>query len=139
MADNDDERRKRQREREDEREQEERIARIQAGVEAPTSKGREAEDASETYSATMLMAQAEPLIEHLNSLYNQLVAGVEKRPPLEKRQQLDAYMTRLNTAVKNSPSLNFKYSNLVSKYQTYRDRWDRMLKDLESGKYRRRA
>ena len=85
---------------------------------------------------TMLL-QAEPLIEQVNSLYNQYLAGVERAPPIERRKLLEQLMAAILATPKPTQSYQFRANGTNSKYLTYRDRWDRMMKDLESGKIKR--
>jgi Mg2+ and Co2+ transporter CorA len=84
-----------------------------------------------------LFQRAEPLIDQLNSLYNQYVAGIEQRPPHERRKQLDELMATLQTMNKPTPAYQFRFTTLNASYLTHRDRWDRLIKDLESGKIKR--
>lgn len=84
-----------------------------------------------------MIQQADVLIEQVNNLYGMYFAGVEKRAPQEKRQLLDASVTKILAAPKANPAMQFKSQTLIQKYNTQKDRWDRMLKDLESGKLKR--
>src|SRR6185312_3659968 len=86
--------RRRQRELEDEEEKRAKEARKSPGA---AGAGRNAATSSRTGDAATdklleLFQRAEPLIEQLNSLYNQYITGVESRPPLERRKQLDQTM-----------------------------------------------
>ena len=85
-----------------------------------------------------LVERAEPLIEQLNNLYASYIAGVDKIPPTERRKQLDQTMTALQLSAKPTRALAFRIDGLQSKYISYRDRWDKLMKDLESGKIKRR-
>lgn len=84
-----------------------------------------------------LMQRAEPLIEQVHSLYNQYLAGIETRPPVERRKQLDQVMLTLQLMTKPTPAYQFRYATINASYHTHRDRWDRLMKDLESGKAKR--
>lgn len=86
-----------------------------------------------------LFDRMEPLIERLNSLYNQYILGVETRPPIEVRSQLDQLVTKLRNLGKPTPAQQFRFSTLNTSYNMHCDRWDRMCKDLESGKIKRVA
>jgi len=86
-----------------------------------------------------LLQRAEPLIEQLNNLYAIYFAGVEKLPPNERRQQLEALMSQLSVMHKPNPTYRFRVDTLVTRFVTYKDRWDKLLKDLESGKLKRRT
>ena len=84
-----------------------------------------------------LIEQATPLIEQLNNLYNQFFAGAEKVPPTERRKQLDQTMASIMLSSKPTPQMQFRCQTLNQSYISARDRWDRMMKDLESGKLKR--
>lgn len=84
-----------------------------------------------------LMHQAEGLIEQVNALYQQYTTGVEARPPRERRQLLERIIAQLSQAPKAVQMQKFRFSNIQSKYLLHRDRWDRLEKDVESGKIKR--
>ena len=84
-----------------------------------------------------LFKRAEPLIEQLNNKYTMYIAGVDNIPPLELRKQLDNLMTMLLSAPKPTNSYMFRFQTLQAKYQSHRDKWDRQMKDIESGKIKR--
>ena len=86
-----------------------------------------------------LFARAEPLIDQVNALYGQYIAGVESLPPLERRGQLDQLMLTLQTIHKPTAAYQFRFNSLQASYLSHRDRWDRMCKNLESGKITRPA
>ena len=83
------------------------------------------------------MDRAGPLIEQLNNLYNQYACGVDKIPPLQRREQLDQMMNMIMLMAKPTRALRFKYNTIYGRYITYRERWEKTLKDLESGKLQR--
>lgn len=83
------------------------------------------------------MDLATPMIEQLNNLYNQYFSGVERVPPTERRKQLDQLMFSIQNTSKPTTGLQFRSGTLVQQYNTAKDRWDRMLRDLESGKIKR--
>ncbi|MGZ3709841.1 MAG: hypothetical protein ACXVBC_13050, partial [Bdellovibrionota bacterium] len=85
-----------------------------------------------------LVARAEPMIEQLNNLYNMWASGAEKIPPIERRKQLDQIMVTLTLMGKPTSATQFRFSALNSTYITFRDRWDRLIRDFESGKLKRR-
>lgn len=129
MADKEDWRRRREREDEEEREEE-----LKKEKESPSfSSGVSSEKLVE------LLERADVLIEQLTHLYNMYFAGAERLPPVEKRKQLDQIMLSVTYAAKPTPSLLFKCNGMVSRYSTHKEKWDRMIKDLESGKIKRVA
>ena len=110
---------KEKRAREDEKEEEFRRSKVgQAEVSAgPTT----------NIDTRTLLDQVHPLIEQCNTLYNQYFAGAEKRPPIEQRARLDALIERLGKIQKPTPALQFRYQAVMAQYQTYRDRWEKLL------------
>ena len=73
----------------------------------------------------------------MHNLYNQYLAGIESRPPIERRKYLDQVMQTIQAMNKPTPAYQFRCNTLNSSYLTHRDRWDRLAKDLESGKIKR--
>ena len=84
-----------------------------------------------------LVQKAEPMIEQLTHLYNQFMAGAEKFPPIEKRKQLEEVMNRIHLMSKPTAAIQYRCQTLLAHFQANRDRWDRLIKDLESGKLKR--
>ena len=84
-----------------------------------------------------LLQRADPMIEQLNNLYHMYAVGVESLPPIERRRNLDTVMLSLQMMPKLTPSSLFKYNSILSRYQSYKERWDKLIKDIESGKVKR--
>ncbi len=84
-----------------------------------------------------LTHQAEVLIEQVDRLYTLYFQGMEKLPPIQKRKILDDMMDQIDREAKPTAQQRFKAQSARTKYSTYKDRWDKKLKDLESGKLRR--
>jgi hypothetical protein len=95
------------------------------------------DDPSDSDRIRHLIEKSEPLIDQLNNLYNMFAAGIEKIPPIERRKQLDQTMATLLAMGKPTPSLRFQASAVQAKYTAFCERWDRLLKGLESGKRKR--
>jgi len=135
MARDGDDATRRRREREDEEEAAQQAKKASVGeggkVGLPGSIGGDSEQLAS------LIERAEPLIEQLNNLYNQYIVGAEQRPPLERRKQLDQLMMTVQMMGKPTPTMQFRASTLTQRYTVNRERWDKMIKDLESGKIKR--
>ncbi len=84
-----------------------------------------------------LLQRAEPMIEQLNNLYAMFFSGVEARAPIERRKNLDQLMYTLQLTAKPTSAMQFRYNTLYNHFMVMRDKWDRMMKDLENGKIRR--
>lgn len=133
MVIDEEEKRKRLRQREDERDAEE------AAIKQVKKLGVSAQEANQISGDKFLelILKAEPLIEQLNNLYNMFFTGVEKIPPVERRKQLDQMMLSLQMMPKVNAAASFKYNNIHSKFISYRDRWEKMMKNFEDGKIKR--
>ena len=86
---------------------------------------------------TDLLDRIPPMIEQLNNLYNMYFSGAERLPPIERRSLLDAAVLQLTNLPKPTPALTFRATNLIQTYNTNRDRWDRKLRELETGTRKR--
>jgi len=138
MADNDDEIRKRRREREKERdEEEERERQLKKKGEIAPSLDNSESHVEFSEKLDDLTHRADTMIEQLNNLYHMFAVGIEKMAPITRRKQLDEIMVAIQMAPKMTPSSLFKTNNIQSRYHTHKERWDKLLKDLESGKVKR--
>lgn len=106
------------------------------GVAAPTSGvgGSDITDPGIRFETQLQAVQS--LIEQVNSLYAQFLAGVELKPPREARARLDAQLASLLKSQKPTAAYQFRFNALQATYASYRDRWDKQMKDFESGKIR---
>ena len=96
------------------------------------------EEESHITDATMkklylFMRRTNPLIDQINQNYRAYVQGVEDFLPRVKRGQLDELMKVMTNLPKSTPQSRFRYVNLQQKFIAFRDKWDRLVKDLESG------
>ena len=129
---------KKRREREDEREREEAHEalkkRISGKSPAESVIGKADPLQSSSVPLDALMEKAQSMIDQVDHLYGMYFAGVEKIPPHQVRSVLDQLMLSLQNQQKSTPAQKFKYTSLASRFQSYRDRWDKKLKDLEKGR-----
>jgi hypothetical protein len=86
-----------------------------------------------------LLRRAEPMIAQLNTLYTMFITGVERLPPLEKRKQLEQIMATLQSTPKPNATYGFRVNTLNTHFLTMRERWDKQIRDVESGKIKRTA
>lgn len=84
------------------------------------------------------MDMVEPMLEQLNNLYNQYVNGVEGHPPVLKRQQIDQLMFTLHMSPKHTQGLRYRADTIYARFVAYRNRWDRLLRDIEAGRVKRK-
>lgn len=141
MAQDDDyfSRRRRERDRQEERQGERRDEPGRDGADGdPSSQSGENTGLTDlSKKIDELMRRAEPLMEQVNSLYNQYAAGVEQRPPVERRKNLDQLMVSIQMMSKPTQAQQFRANNLVANFNLYKQRWERLLKGIESGEIKR--
>ncbi|MFL5813111.1 MAG: hypothetical protein ACJ763_05995 [Bdellovibrionia bacterium] len=134
--------RKRREEEKEQREAEERAdeeARKKKHA-STTAPGRAAStDSSGALSFDELLRRATVLIDQLEHLYRQFTVGILARPPVEERARLDGMITQMTHATKGSTADRFKFSGVLQSYNTHKQRWDKLLADVESGKIKRVA
>jgi len=130
MASDDEEQRKRRRAREDEYELEEQARKQRLGVEATRPSSEQLEE---------FLERIEPLIDQVDNLYNQYIHGYEKHPPLERRKLLDQLISTVSLMGKGGSTLQFRYNTLHARYISHRDKWEKWMRNLESGKLKRAA
>jgi hypothetical protein len=132
MAKQDDENWKRRREREVEQDEEEKNER-------ELRKGAGTSEGSRNRSSELdeLIQRADAMIEQVSNLYNMFAVGVERLAPIERRKQLEQVMLSIQMMSKPTPSSLFKANSIQSRYQSQRERWDKLLRDIESGKVKR--
>jgi hypothetical protein len=142
MAKQDDDNWKRRRERELEQDEEEtKVRELRKGTVAAPGRGDFAtlEGSTDRSNDKLedLIHRADGMIEQVSNLYNMFAVGVEKLAPIERRKQLEQVMLSIQMMSKPTPSALFKANSIQSRYQSQRERWDKLLRDIESGKIKR--
>ena len=74
---------------------------------------------------------------HLRGAFEQYFMGVERKPPTEEHEAFKRKLRDIRSTFVRATSVKFKVQGLSSKYQTYERLWDRTLKEMEAGTYRR--
>ncbi|HCM40865.1 MAG: hypothetical protein A2Z97_07205 [Bdellovibrionales bacterium GWB1_52_6] len=128
MAEDDEDKIRRRREREDEIEQEDLAKKKKMGVESVRPPAEQTED---------YLNRIDPLIDQVDSLYGQYIHGLEKHPPLERRKMLDQLINTVSMMPKVGSNLQFRYNTIHARYISQRDKWEKWMRDLESGKLKR--
>lgn len=84
-----------------------------------------------------MLKRVESLIAQVDTGYNMFATGVELQPPRQRREQLDQLINTLQMGPRPTSTLWFRFTTIKNQYVTYVTRWDRMMKDIESGKIKR--
>jgi len=130
----DDFKRRREREDESEREFEQKRIRDRGVSSTPGGFSDTTTSTDPTQKLSELMDRAGPMMEQLNNLYGMFFAGVEKRPPVERRQILDSVMQQISGLPRPTPALQFRVQTVISTYNSHKDRWDKLLREREQGR-----
>lgn len=93
------------------------------------------------------MKQADPIqqeveelelkVERLKALYQQFFMGIEKIPPDVIKKEVDRTIWRLRREQLRGTRLQFKFQQIVQRYNTYQNYWARILRQMEKGTYQR--
>lgn len=75
-------------------------------------------------------------IDRLRVLYEQHFLGMEKMPPVVARREADKVLQMLGAQSIGNTALRFRYQTLLRRWKTYTERWDKVVREIESGTYR---
>ncbi len=71
--------------------------------------------------------------------YEQYFMRILKREPLKLRTEVEMTIRKYTGTKMTNTAFQFKFNNLVAKYNTFRQYWTRTLRAIEEGTYTRRA
>ena len=69
--------------------------------------------------------------------YEQYFAGVEKREPQRERNELARRIRHFTNRPIFQTDVKFRYQGLATRFHTYSQYWDRILRLMDEGKYHR--
>jgi hypothetical protein len=78
--------------------------------------------------------QIEYGIRQLKIEWDKFFGGVERKPPNEFRQRLETLMRRYAAGELRNSGDRFRYQQLVSKYNTFSELWNKRLRAMEEGR-----
>ncbi len=96
--------------------------------------GKKVGDAEE---ASRACAAVEAELAELRAAYDQYFLGVERRPPTKQHEALRKQMRDLKNTFIRQTAIRFRIDNLGQKMTTFERLWDRTLKEIEAGTYKR--
>ena len=76
-------------------------------------------------------------IERLRALYESFFMGVERRPPVVPRTELNRLMLELQQVSIRNAALRFRFQSVAQRWTLLVTYWNRTLREIESGTYRR--
>ncbi|TXD35803.1 hypothetical protein FRC98_14090 [Lujinxingia vulgaris] len=84
-----------------------------------------------------MLNNLERQIDRLRVLYERYFNGVDRRPPSHQRQEVVRLSFELEHTFINNTAQKFRLRALVQRFQTFKTYWDRTLRQIEEGTYKR--
>ncbi|BCR06729.1 hypothetical protein DESUT3_37980 [Desulfuromonas versatilis] len=81
------------------------------------------------------LSRIEQDLKELEILYEQYFAGVEKREPVKQRDGLAQRLRHFTNRRITQTDLRFRYQTLAARFHSYATYWDRILRQIDEGRY----
>lgn len=81
------------------------------------------------------IAAIEKKLIQLKTDYEQYFMGFQKRAPEALRVELDRLIQLYSNQRITNTALNFRYKTVVARYNSYKTYWDRIMREIEEGRY----
>ena len=81
------------------------------------------------------LQQLETKLKDLRRDYEQFFVGARERPPRNTRKQVDRLVRELEGASVTNTSQKFRLRGLVQRYTSYKQKWNRVERQIEQGTY----
>jgi hypothetical protein len=72
-------------------------------------------------------------IRKVKNKYDQFFSGIAKMPPRHERHLLEVYIFELGKMKMRENARRFRYNQLLSRYNQYREMWGRKMREREEG------
>ncbi len=76
-------------------------------------------------------------IQELHVLYEKYFLGIDRRPPEQERKRISQKAREMRTSTIRNTALKFKINTLFAKLISFERMWDRTLREIEEGTYKR--
>src|SRR4051794_32289574 len=76
-------------------------------------------------------------MERLRTLYESFFLGVERQPPNVPRREMNRLMLELQQDPISNSSMRFRFQTLMQRWVLFTAYWNRTLREIEAGTYRR--
>lgn len=76
-------------------------------------------------------------ITQLQVSYEKYFLGLDRRPPEQERKRISTRMREMRTLVVRNTALKFRINSLFAKLISFERMWDRTLREIEEGTYKR--
>ena len=83
------------------------------------------------------LAELDEALTNLHVLYEKYFLGIDRKPPDAERKRISAKAREMrNTSIRNT-ALKFKVNSIFAKLLSFERMWDRTLREIEEGTYKR--
>ena len=72
-------------------------------------------------------------IRKLKNKYDQFFTGISKMPPMHERRMLEVFIFEIGKQKMRENARRFRYNQLLSRYNQYREMWGRKMREREEG------
>jgi hypothetical protein len=76
-------------------------------------------------------------LDRLRGMYESFFMGVERTPPNHLRRELNRLMLEMQQVPITKPTLRFRFQTMLQKWVLFTTYWNRTLREIESGTFRR--
>lgn len=76
-------------------------------------------------------------LEKLRVAYDRYFMGLDRVPPIREREQLELLVRRSGLHRVRQTAIRFRFQNFVQRLTTYRSYWERIMRKIEEGTFRR--
>lgn len=83
------------------------------------------------------LAEMEKKLDRLHSMYESFFMGMERIPPNTQRHEMNRLMLEMQQAPIGNSSLRFRFQTLSQKWVLQLTYWNRTMREIEAGTYRR--
>ncbi|HEV8659151.1 MAG TPA: MXAN_5187 C-terminal domain-containing protein [Thermoanaerobaculia bacterium] len=72
-------------------------------------------------------------IRKVKNKYDQFFTGIQKMPPMTERRAVDVFIHEMNKQKMRDNARRFRFNQLVSRWNQYRELWGRKMREREEG------
>ncbi|HEY4882857.1 MAG TPA: MXAN_5187 C-terminal domain-containing protein [Myxococcales bacterium] len=83
------------------------------------------------------LTELDEAIVNLQVLYEKYFLGIDRRPPEQERKRVSQKTREMRTTNIRNTALKFKINTLFAKLLSFERMWDRTLREIEDGTYKR--
>jgi hypothetical protein len=83
------------------------------------------------------ISEVERKLDRLRTMYETFFSGADRRPPNTPRRELNRLMLELQQLSIRNAGLRFRFQTLSQRWTLYTTYWNRTLREIEAGTYRK--